>query len=401
MNLTEPQAGTDVGAVRTRAEPDGAGTYAVTGQKIYISFGDHDMAENVCHLVLARLPDARPGTRGLSLFLVPKRIPDADGRPGVANGVRVISLEHKLGLHASPTCVMEFDGATGWLVGEPHGGMAAMFTMMNNARLGVAVQGIAVAEAATQAALDHSRGRDQGAGAVAGEPGLLGHADVRRMLLTMRVLTDTARAIALDCALAIDMGHATGDAGWQARAALLTPIAKAFGTDVGCEVASLGIQVHGGMGYVEETGVAQYWRDVRVSAIYEGTNGIQAMDLVGRKLADGGAAARAAIAEVAATAAETGDAALAEAAAALGCTTEWMVAAPANDRNAGSVAYLRAFAHTLGGHYLARGAVADGAGGTRAALAAFHRSQMLVQVPALCAAATAGADGLYAVDLAS
>jgi alkylation response protein AidB-like acyl-CoA dehydrogenase len=401
MNLTEPQAGTDVGAVRTRAEPDGAGTYAVTGQKIYISYGDHDMAENVCHLVLARLPDARPGTRGLSLFLVPKRIPDADGRPGVANGVRVISLEHKLGLHASPTCVMEFDGATGWLVGEPHGGMAAMFTMMNNARLGVGVQGIAVAEAATQAALEHARGREQGAGAVAGEPGLLGHADVRRMLLTMRVLTDTARAIALDCALAIDMGHATGDTGWQARAALLTPIAKAFGTDIGCEVASLGIQVHGGMGYVEETGVAQYWRDVRVSAIYEGTNGIQAMDLVGRKLADGGAAARAVIAGIASTAEETGDAALAEAAAALGCATEWMVAAPANDRNAGSVAYLRAFAHALGGHYLARGAAADGAGGTRAALAAFHRSQMLVQVPALCAAATAGADGLYAVDLAS
>jgi acyl-CoA dehydrogenase len=171
MNLTEPQAGTDVGAVRTRAEPDGAGTYAITGQKIYISWGDHDMAANVCHLVLARLPDAAPGTRGLSLFLVPKRIPDADGRPGVANGVRVISLEHKLGLHASPTCVMEFDGATGWLVGEAHGGMAAMFTMMNNARLGVGVQGIAVAEAATQAALDYARGRVQGAGAVGGRAG--------------------------------------------------------------------------------------------------------------------------------------------------------------------------------------------------------------------------------------
>ena len=292
MNLTEPQAGTDVGAVRTRAEPNGDGSYAVTGQKIFITWGDHDVAENVCHLVLARLPDAAPGTRGISLFLVPKRIPDAAGRPGVANRVRAISLEHKLGLHGSPTCVMEFDRAAGWLVGAPHAGMAAMFTMMNNARLGVGAQGVGVAEAALQASLAYARERRQGKTPEPGVEGIVGHADVRRMLATMAALTATARAIALDCALSIDMAAATGEPDWAARAALLTPLAKAFGTDVGCEVADLAVQVHGGMGYIEETGVAQYFRDVRVTAIYEGTNGVQAMDLVGRKLADGGGAGR-------------------------------------------------------------------------------------------------------------
>ncbi len=405
MNLTEPQAGTDVGAVRTRAEPNDDGSYAITGQKIFITWGDHDMAENVCHLVLARLPDAAPGTRGISLFLAPKFLPDAAGRPGVANRLRPISLEHKLGLHGSPTCVMEFDGATGWLVGEPHAGMAAMFTMMNNARLGVGAQGVGVAEAALQAALAYARDRRQGRTPDPGQPGILGHADVRRMLATMTALTATARAIALDCALSIDMAAATGEAAWSARAALLTPIAKAFGTDIGCEVAAMAVQVYGGMGYIEETGVAQFYRDVRVTPIYEGTNGVQAMDLVGRKLADGGEAARALIAEIAATAGAAGGdpgARLGEAAAALAAATDWMLAAEPNDRFAGATPYLRAFALALGGHYLLRGAAAENdAGGPRAALAAFHLRQMLPQVAALCAAAREGAAPLYALDLAS
>lgn len=398
MNLTEPQAGSDVGAVRARAEPNGDGTYAVTGEKIFITWGDHDMAENVSHLVLARLPDAAPGTRGLSLFVAPKLIPDAEGRPGARNALRVVSLEHKMGLHGSPTCVMAFEGATGWLVGAPHGGMAAMFTMMNNARLGVGLEGVGVAEAALQAARAYAAERRQGRSPADGEPGLLGHADVRRMLGTMEALTASARAIALDCALSIDMGHATGDEGWRARAAFLTPIAKAFGTDVGCEVAELGVQVHGGMGYIEETGAAQYYRDVRVTPIYEGTNGIQAMDLVGRKLADGGAAARALLDEIAASAAD--EPRLAEAAERLRAATDWMLGAAANDRFAGAVPYLRAFALTLGGHYLVRAAQAEGGAGPRAALAEFHLARLLPETAGLAAAARAGAEGLYALELA-
>ena len=290
MNLTEPQAGSDVGAVQTKARDNGDGTFAISGQKIYITWGDHDMAANVCHLVLARLPEAPGGTRGLSLFLVPKRLPDETGAPGADNAVSVVSLEHKLGVHGSPTCVMQYDGAKGWLVGPPHGGMAAMFTMMNNARLGVGVQGIGVAEAAYQHALAHARERRQGR-TPTGEAAIIGHADVRRMLAAMRADIFAARAVALACAVAIDMQHATGAPDWAARAAFLTPIAKAFGTETGIAIANEGVQVHGGMGVIEETGAAQFGRDVRVTAIYEGTNGIQAMDLVGRKLSDGGDAA--------------------------------------------------------------------------------------------------------------
>ncbi|MEO1000506.1 MAG: acyl-CoA dehydrogenase family protein, partial [Pseudomonadota bacterium] len=310
MNLTEPQAGSDVGALRSKAEPAGDGSYRVSGQKIYISWGDHDVAGNVIHLVLARLPDAAPGTRGLSLFLVPKRIPDAEGRPGVANSLRVISLEHKMGLHGSPTAVMEYDGATGWLVGPPGGGMAAMFTMMNNARLGVGVQGLGIADAAYQAALRYALDRKQGRAPVEDGTGtILDHAIVRRKLMTMKALTQISRAICLDTAFSLDMGRAAteGREGWAARGGFLTPIAKAFGTDTGVEVANFAIQIHGGMGYVEETGVAQFARDVRVTTIYEGTNGIQAVDLVGRKLADGGEAARALIGEMRATAEAAGD----------------------------------------------------------------------------------------------
>jgi alkylation response protein AidB-like acyl-CoA dehydrogenase len=392
MNLTEPQAGSDVGALRTRAEPLGDGTYAVTGQKIYISWGDHDLAANVCHLVLARLPDAPEGTRGISLFMVPKRIPDADGAPGPANDLRVVSLEHKMGLHGSPTAVMEYDGARGWLVGEPGRGMAAMFTMMNSARLGVGVQGLSVAEAAMQHALAYAADRRQGTTAT-GEGSILGHADVRRMILSMRARVFALRALCLDTAVALDLGTA-GDGDAAARGAFLTPIAKAYGSDTGIEIASEGIQVHGGMGFVEETGAAQYLRDVRVTAIYEGTNGIQAMDLVGRKMADGGAAARAVLDGMAGSGHAGLDAALAE----LRETTEWMLAAEMQDRFAGAVAYLAAFARVLGVHYHLRAAAADP---DRAALATFAAGRLLPEARAEMAKARTGAAELWAVDVAA
>ena len=406
MNLTEPQAGSDVGALRTKAEPLDDGTYAITGQKIYISWGDNDFTENVCHLVLARLPDAAEGTRGISLFMVPKRIPDERGEAGVANDLKVVSLEHKLGLHASPTAVMQYDGARGWLVGEPHRGMAAMFTMMNNARLGVGVQGIGVAEGAYQHALAYALDRRQGR--AGGSGAIVEHADVRRMLTRMKADTQAARAIALACAQAIDLGAATGDHAWRARAALLTPIAKAFGTDTGLAVAQEGIQVHGGMGFVEETGAAQYARDVRVTAIYEGTNGIQAMDLVGRKMADGGEAAFALIDEIergAQAARPMMDSmaeAVWEAAAELREGTEWLVAHDdLRDRFAGAVPYLKAFARVLGGHFLLRAALAEveagGGEGPRAHLAAFYMGRMLPEHQGLLAESRAGAAGLYAL----
>ena len=389
MNLTEPQAGSDVGALKTKAEPRGDGTYAITGQKIYISWGDHDMTENVCHLVLARLPDAGEGTKGISLFMVPKRLPDADGDPGVANDLKVVSLEHKLGLHGSPTAVMQYDGATGWLVGEPHRGMAAMFTMMNNARLGVGVQGLSVAEAAMQHALAYALDRRQGR-THAPDGSILEHADVRRMVLSMKAETFAARALCLDCAVALDLGRATDDAAMRARGAFLTPIAKAYGTDTGIKVAGDGIQVHGGMGFVEETGAAQYLRDVRVTAIYEGTNGIQAMDLVGRKLADGGAAAHAILDEVAGTDHEG----LRAAAAELRTLTGWLLEQDMQDRFAGSVAYLAAFARVLGAHYHLRAAAADPA---RAGLARFAVGRMLPEALAEMAKARTGAEELYAL----
>ncbi len=404
MNLTEPQAGSDVGALRTRADPNGDGTYAITGQKIFISWGDNDFTENVCHLVLARLPDGAPGTRGISLFMVPKLIPDENGRPGARNRLKVVSLEHKMGLHGSPTAVMEYDGATGWLIGEPHAGLKAMFTMMNNARLGVGVQGIGQAEAAFQQALAHAMERRQGRSPVhEGTGTIVDHADVRRMLATMKAETFAARAIALSCAVATDMARATGDAAWRARAAFLTPIAKAFGTDVGCEVAHLGVQVHGGMGYIEETGAAQFSRDVRVTAIYEGTNGIQAMDLVARKMTDGGEAAFRLLDEVQAQA-EAARAGLPELAApvweaseTLRETTEWLLSQDGlNERFAGAVAYLRAFARVLGGHLHLKSALAEG-DGPRARLAAFYIRRLLPEHAARLAEVRAGAADVYAL----
>ena len=404
MNLTEPQAGSDVGALSSKAVDNGDGTYAITGQKIYISWGDNDFAENVCHLVLARLPDAPPGTKGISLFLVPKRLPDENGNAGVANSLKVVSLEHKMGLHGSPTCVMSYEGATGWMVGPEQGGMAAMFTMMNNARLGVGGQGIGVAEGAYQHALAYALDRRQGRPMFEGGTGtILDHADVRRMLMHMKAETFAARAIGLACAVAIDMGTATGDAKWKARAALLTPIAKAFGTDIGHEVAQMGIQVHGGMGFVEETGAAQFARDVRVTSIYEGTNGIQAMDLVARKMMDEGEAALAILEEIEADAdaakAKLPDLAEAvwQAAENLRETTEWMIGVNHRVRFAGAVPYLRAFARVLGARMHLMAALHDDQG-HRAKLARFYITRLLPEHSALLTQARAGDFDVYALE---
>ncbi len=405
MNLTEPQAGSDVGALRSKAEPNGDGTYAVSGQKIYISWGDNDFSENVCHLVLARLPDGVPGTKGISLFIVPKRIPDADGNPGVANSLKVVSLEHKMGLHGSPTAVMQYDGATGWLVGEPHDGMRAMFTMMNNARLGVGGQGIGAAEGAYQHALAYALDRKQGRTPVPeGSGAIIDHADVRRMILTMKSDIFVARSIALANAVAIDMATATGGAEWSAQAALLTPISKAFGTDAGCRIAEMGVQVHGGMGFVEETGAAQYYRDVRVTAIYEGTNGIQAMDLVGRKLMDGGEAACHLLDDIQATL-ETARSKMPDLVEPIWQSTEslreaidWMVAQKdVNDRFAGSVSFLKAFARVLGGFYHLRAALAEDGIGPRTKLAKFYVTSILPEYKGLLEQSCQGASDLYSM----
>ncbi len=401
MNLTEPQAGSDVGALRSKAEPNGDGSYAISGQKIYISWADNDFTENVCHLVLARLPDSVPGTKGISLFMVPKLIPNEDGTLGKHNDLRVVSLEHKLGLHGSPTAVMEYSGAQGWLVGPENGGMAAMFTMMNNARLGVGVQGVGAAEGAYQHALAYAMDRKQGRAGGTGT--IVEHADVRRMLAGMKADVFAARSIALMNAVAIDMATATGDAAWSARAAFLTPIGKAFGTDVGIEVANTGVQVHGGMGFVEETGAAQYSRDVRVSAIYEGTNGIQAMDLVARKLMDGGEAAFAILDEIEAGA-DTAKAthpelasAVWNAAASLREATEWLVEQDLTDRFAGAVPYLRAFARVLGGHAHLAAAVAGDA--ARERLATFYIKRLLPEHASLLAHTREGGADLMAISI--
>ncbi len=293
MCLTEPQAGSDLGPVRTKAVDNGDGTYSITGQKIYITWGDHDCADNIIHLVLARLPDSPAGSRGISLFLCPKNFVNEDGSLGERNDFYPIGLEHKLGIHGSPTCVMEFNGAKGWLVGEINRGLACMFTMMNEARLFVGVQGVAIGERAYQAALQYAHDRVQGTppGEEPGAP-IVHHPDVRRMLIDMKARLMGARAIAMATAAADDLGD-------HGRAGLLTPITKSYGSDLGVDVASIGVQVHGGMGYVEETGAAQHLRDSRIAPIYEGTNGIQAMDLVGRKLRrDGGEEMRKLIADL-------------------------------------------------------------------------------------------------------
>nr|WP_319248381.1 acyl-CoA dehydrogenase [uncultured Celeribacter sp.] len=402
MNLTEPGAGSDVGALRTKAERNDDGSYAISGQKIFITWGDNDFSENVCHLVLARLPDGVPGTKGISLFMVPKILPNEDGTLGEANSLKVVSLEHKLGIHGSPTCVMEYEGAKGWLVGNEHEGMKCMFTMMNNARLGVGVQGVGIAEAATQKALAYAEDRVQGKSPIGTENGtIIDHADVRRMLGTMRADTFVARSIALACGMALDLGRS--DPEQAARGAFLIPIAKAFSTDIGHEVAQTGVQVHGGMGYIEETGAAQYARDARITSIYEGTNGIQAMDLVGRKLMDGGDAAFAILDEIE-TFAEAARAELPkrakavwEAAETLREGVEAMLALPMNDRFAGAVPFLRAFARVLGGYFHLKAAIVEEGEGPRSRLAAFYINRMLPEYTALLAQARLGAADVYAL----
>jgi butyryl-CoA dehydrogenase len=377
MNLTEPQAGSDLAALRTRAERQGDGTYRITGQKIYITYGDHDMTDNIVHLVLARLPDAPAGTRGISLFLVPKVLPD-----GAVNDVRCHSIEHKLGIHASPTCTMVFGdqgGAVGWLIGEENKGLACMFTMMNNARLGVALQGVGIAERAYAQALSYAQERKQGRALGSKDPGMspiIEHPDVKRMLIDMRSKAAAARMICYVTAAALDRHHRETDPerrkAAHEEASLFTPVAKAFSTDMGIEVASTGVQVHGGMGFVEETGAAQHYRDARILAIYEGTNGIQSIDLVARKLPlSDGATVKAAIARFRAAAdavAQLNDPAfgkagqrLREAVESLERATEWMMAAlgaaPA-DALAGATPYLRLFGVTAGGAFLAEAALA-------------------------------------------
>jgi alkylation response protein AidB-like acyl-CoA dehydrogenase len=294
MCLTEPQCGTDLGLIRSRAVPQPDGSFRITGSKIFISAGEHDLSENIIHLVLAKLPDAPPGTRGISLFVVPKFIPAADGRPGQRNAVTCTALEHKMGIKASATCAMAFDDATGWLVGQPNRGLAAMFTMMNEARLGVGVQGLGVAEIAYQNAVAYARERIQGR-ALQGtqdperpaDP-ILVHPDVRRMLLTMRAMTEGCRALSAMAALEHDVSLRHPDAAIRQQAddfvQLMTPIIKAVFTDTGWEAAGLGMQVWGGHGYIRANGMEQFARDARITQIYEGTNGIQALDLVGRKL---------------------------------------------------------------------------------------------------------------------
>jgi len=431
MNLTEPQAGSDVGALTSKAVRRPDGSYAITGGKIFITYGEHEMSRNIVHLVLARLPDSPPGTRGISLFIVPKYLPDADGGPGRRNDLRCVGLEEKMGIHASPTCVMAYgenEGATGFLLGEENRGMSCMFTMMNAARLNVGLSGVAVGERAYQQALAYALERRQGkpltppAMAADGLP-IAAHADVRRMLLSMKSLVQGARGICYATAAALDMARkaASSDAREKARARadLLTPIAKAWSTEIGFEVASLGMQVHGGMGFIEETGAAQYLRDVRITSIYEGTNGIQAIDMVTRKLPmQGGTVMRDFIAEMRETAAECRrsrepefgqiGAALDRSLDALSDATEWMLArvgsAP-NDCLAGAAPFLRLSGTVTSGFFLARMALVaareaerDPHSGSALGTALFFALNHLPLAGGLSGAAMAGAGHLYAMD---
>ncbi|TKD51956.1 acyl-CoA dehydrogenase [Sphingomonas baiyangensis] len=407
MNLTEPQAGSDVGALRTRAEPVGDGRWKITGTKIYISYGDHDLAPQIVHLVLARTPGAPAGTKGLSLFLVPKYCLNDDGSPGEANDVRVVSIEHKMGLHASPTCVLSFGDngdCIGELIGAEGGGIAAMFTMMNNARLNVGLQGVQVAERATQKAVAYARDRIQSARAdgASREPvAIIEHPDVRRMLLRMKAQTQAARALVYLAAGNVDRAT-LGDADARKRVDLLTPLAKAHGTDLGNEVASLGIQVHGGMGYVEETGAAQHFRDARITPIYEGTNGIQAADLVGRKLAmDNGGVFLAHVEAMRAEASDAGLRALIDVCEEVG---RRLMTADVDDKLAASYPFLTMLSVATCGWLMERqGRIARDAEGDpiflaqKQAAARFYVEQIVPEAMGLKAAASARADVLYAI----
>ena len=434
MNLTEPQAGSDLGLVRAKAVPADDGTWRITGQKIFITFGEHDLAGNIIHLVLARVPGAPPGTKGISCFIVPKYLVHADGSLGARNDLRCVSIEHKLGIHASPTCVMSYGdagGAIGYLIGEANQGMRYMFTMMNTARLSVGMQGLSIAERAYQDALRYAQERRQGraVGTPAGEPSpIVEHPDVRRMLLTMKAYIEAMRALLYTNAVSIDLArHHHDQAEREARrelVELLTPISKAWCTDLGVELTSIGVQVYGGMGYVEETGVAQYLRDSRIAPIYEGTNGIQAIDLVMRKvpMRDGAVVADllaqmvALDGELAAAGPELAGvrSALAHGVSTLREATDWIAShgpAEPNDALAGATPYLRLFGLVIGGWLLARSALAASrrlrhASGCDAVFlkdkigtARFYAEQLLPQAAGLLPAVTAGAGPLFHVDL--
>lgn len=417
MNLTEPQAGSDLSALRAKAERASDGTYRISGQKIFITYGEHDLTENICHLVLARLPDAPPGVKGITLFLVPKFLPDAQRKPTIRNDVRASAIEHKLGIHGSPTCTMIFGdkgGATGFLIGEENRGLACMFTMMNNARLSVGLEGVGVAERAYQQALAYARERKQGRSANANGAGMspiIEHPDIQRMLLTMRGYTQAARAICYMTAAALDRAHreTTPEKRKAAaeRGALLTPIAKAFSTDIGVEVASIGVQIHGGMGFIEETGAAQHYRDARIAMIYEGTNGIQAIDLVTRKLPlSGGETVKTVISDIRDTADEVarrnapefGRIAerLQDAADALERATMFLLGklgADAPQALAAAAPYLRLFGLTLGASALAKEALAssdDAQGPARVATARFFAQNLLPVTSGLALDVTEG-----------
>ncbi len=412
MQLTEPQAGSDVGALRTRAERAPDSSYRVTGTKIFITYGDHDMSDNIVHFVLARLPDAPAGTKGISLFLIPKFLVNADGSLGARNDIYVSGIEHKLGMHAAPTCTMtmgDHGGAIGYLVGEENRGMHCMFTMMNQARLGVGLEGVGIADRAYQQALAFAQERRQGR--AVGKKGdgsdpIIVHPDVKRMLMQMRALTAAARTICYATAVALDIAVRATDARTRglaaARGALLTPIAKAFSTDIGNEVASLGVQIHGGMGFIEETGAAQHFRDARITPIYEGTNGIQSIDLVTRKLAaNGGEAVWALLDELKGIVGQveasndpafgTSGAKLRDALASLERTSRWLlerVGSAPNDALAGATPYLRLFGSTLGGCTLAAEALAarslgEGDSSRYVTLARFFAENISVQATSL------------------
>ena len=412
MNLTEPQAGSDVGALNATATPRGDGTYQIRGQKIYISYGDHDMVDNIVHLVLARTPDAPSGTKGISLFLVPKTRVNDDGSLGTQNDVKVVSIEHKMGINASPTCVLAYGeegDCVGELIGPEFGGMRAMFTMMNNARLNVGLQGVQIAEAATQKALWFAQERTQSAragGSSRAPVAIIEHPDVRRMLLRMKAGTQAIRALLYYASGQVDRAG-LGDEAAREMADILTPLAKTYGTDLGSEIASLGLQVHGGMGFIEETGAAQYYRDIRIAQIYEGTNGIQAADLVGRKLGlRGGDAIREHLGAIGAEAGEHG--ALKSLGGACAEIAEWMIARNnVDDRLAGSYAFTTMMSVATAGWLMARqlraaqaGLAIDGNDSFLKAKIVTCRYYLEVMVPeamALKAGAMAGADLLYAL----
>jgi 3-(methylthio)propanoyl-CoA dehydrogenase len=427
MNLTEPQAGSDVGALTTRATPVNDGSWRITGQKIFITYGEHDLADNIVHVVLARVPDAPPGTKGVSCFVVPKFLVEDDGSLGARNAVECVSIEHKMGINASPTCVMSYEDAVGYLIGEPNEGMRYMFRMMNTARLSVGLEGLAIGERAYQQCVSYAAERRQGraVGAPAGQDSpIIDHPDVRRMLLTMKAQIEALRCLAYLNAECIDYAKEHPDeavrSARQELADLLTPLSKAWGTDLGVEMASLAVQVHGGMGYIEETGVAQHYRDIRIAPIYEGTNGIQAIDLVGRKLGlRGGDAMRDFLAAIEATASEAVAAGeelavigeqLSAATATLREATEWLLANGATDLDhvlAGATPYLRMAGIVTGGWLLTKAALAatemlaadrDGFSDEflrqKVVTARFYATQLLPQAAGLAPAVTAGATDL-------